>query len=70
MVSSIGSELLFRNMPGVLRVHVTEPESRRIGNLMVDRRLEREEAKDLLRRMEAEQAAVRKHRFGRAERTI
>lgn len=66
VVSSTGSELLFRNLPGILRVHVTEPESRRLGNVMVDRRLEREEAKDLLRRMEAEQTAVRKHRFGRA----
>ena len=48
VVSSIGSELLFRNLPGILRVHVTDAESRRIGNLMVDRRLEREEAKALL----------------------
>jgi hypothetical protein len=66
VVSSTGCELLFRNMPGVLRVHVSEPESRRIGNLMVDRRLEREEAKDLLWDMQTEQAAIRKHRFGRA----
>jgi hypothetical protein len=66
VVSSTGAELLFRNLPGILRVHVTESESRRLGNLMVDRRLEREEAKDLLRRMEAEQTTVRKHRFGRA----
>jgi hypothetical protein len=66
VVSSIGSEMLFRNLPGILRVHVTDAESRRIGNLMVDRRLEREDAKALLRRMEAEQTSVRKHRFGRA----
>jgi hypothetical protein len=66
VVSSTGAELLFRNMPGTLRVHVVEPESRRIGNLMVDRRLEREQAKDLLWDMETEQAAIRKHRFGRA----
>lgn len=65
-ISSIGAELLFRNLPGVLRVHVMEPEPRRLGNLMVDRGLEREEAKDLLRRLDAEQATVRKHRFGRS----
>jgi hypothetical protein len=66
VVSSTGAELLFANLPGVLRVHVLDSESRRLGNLMVDRRLEREEAKELLRRLEAEQASVRKHRFGRA----
>ena len=64
--SSTGSELLLRNLPGVLRVHVTDTEARRIGNLMLDRRLEREAAKELLRRMAAEQTSVRKHRFGRA----
>jgi hypothetical protein len=66
VISSTGSELLFRNLPGILRVHVVEPEARRLGNLMLDRRLEREEAKELLRRLETEQAIVRKHRFGRA----
>jgi hypothetical protein len=66
VISSTGSELLFRNLPGILRVHVVEPESRRLGNLMVDRRLQREEAKNVLRLMESEQASVRKHRFGRA----
>jgi len=66
VVSSVGAELLFRNLPGILRVHVTESESRRLGNLMLDRRLEREEAKDLLGEMQTEQSAVRKHRFGRA----
>ena len=66
VISSVGSELIFRNLPGTLRVRVMDTEARRLGNLMVDQRLEREEAKELLRRLEAEQASVRKHRFGRA----
>lgn len=66
VISSIGSELLFRNVPGVMRVHVGAPEPRRLGNLMIDRRLDRPEAKDLLSHLEREQAATRKHRFGRA----
>lgn len=66
VVSSVGSEMLFRNLPGVLRVHVVAPEARRLGNLMVDRRLERAEAKELLRQLETEQAMFRKRRFGRA----
>src|SRR5579862_6727666 len=41
VISSTGSELLFQNLPGVLRVHVVAPENRRLGNLMVDRSLER-----------------------------
>ena len=66
VISSTGSELLFGNLPGVLRVHVLAPESRRLGNLMVDRRLERQDAKTLLRQLEKDQAAVRKRRFGKA----
>jgi len=70
VISSTGSELLFRNLPGVLRAHVVAPESRRLGNLMVDRRLERPEAKVILRQMETEQAAMRKRRFGGLGRRI
>ena len=66
VISSIGSELLLRNIPGVLRAHVVAPEPRRLGNLMVDRRLERPEAKEHLRHMETEQTLMRKKRFGRA----
>jgi hypothetical protein len=66
VISSTGSELLFHNLPGVLRAHVTGPDARRLGNLMVDRSLERQEAKELLRAMEAERAAMLKRRFGRA----
>ncbi len=65
-ISSVGSELLLENIPGVLRVHVTAPESRRVGNLMVDRRMERADAKQHLRHLETEQALTRKKRFGRA----
>ena len=49
VISSTGSELLLRNMPGVLRVHWWRRSPRRLGNLMVDRRLERQEAKEQLR---------------------
>jgi hypothetical protein len=66
VIATFGSELLLRNVPGVLRVHVVEPDSRKVGNLMVDRRLERGEAKQRLRQMEKETALARKRRFGRA----
>ena len=66
VISSTGSELLLRNVPCVLRVYVVGSESRRLGNLMVDRRLEREQAKECLRQLETEEGLARKRRFGRA----
>ncbi len=66
LVASIGSELLFANLPGVLRVHVLAPESRRLGNVMVDQRLDRPNAKELLKRLESDDAVTRKRRFGRS----
>jgi cytidylate kinase len=65
LIVSIGSELLFANLPGVLRVRVLAPESRRLGNLMVDQRLDRPDAKELLKRIESDETATRKHRFGK-----
>ena len=66
VISCAGSELLFRNVPGVLRAHIVAPEARRLGNVMVDRGLERQEAKAFLRRLENDQSLVRRRHFGRA----
>jgi len=66
VISSTGSELLFHNLPGVLRAHVVGSDTRRLGNLMVDRSLDRQEAKELLRLLEADRAGILKRRFGRA----
>jgi hypothetical protein len=61
-----GAERLFRDFPGLLRVRIVAPESRRTGSLMLDNRLERPAARALLRSLEAEQRADRKRKFGRA----
>ncbi len=66
LVAADGAELLFKNFPGCLRVAVVAPESRRIGTLMLEHRLERPAARGLLRKLEAEQKAGRRRRFGRA----
>ncbi len=66
VTSTAGSELLLTRLPGALRVHVVAPETRRIGNLMLDRGLEREGAKERLRELQADQALIQKRRFGRA----
>lgn len=61
-----GAEFLSKQFPGMLRVQVVAPESLRVGNLMLDRRLERSAAKELLWELEARQVAERKRRFGRS----
>ena len=66
VVSAEGAELLFKEFPGLLRVHLVAPESRRLGVLMLERRLERPAARELLRRLESEQKQRRRRRFGRS----
>jgi cytidylate kinase len=61
-----GAELLFRDFPGLLRISVVAPESRRIGTLMLEHRLDRRAARTLLRKLEAERKAERTRRFGRS----
>lgn len=65
VVAVPGAEFLFPRFPGALRVHLTAPESRRIGNLMLDRRLERRPARELLGQLTREQKADRKKKFGK-----
>ncbi len=66
VVAADGAELIFRDFPGLLRVYVVAPESRRAGLLMLEHRLDRAAARALLRKLEAEQRAGRKRKFGRA----
>ena len=55
----------FRRFPGALLVHITAPESKRIGAVMVERRVDRAAARDVLRNLEVREKAERKSRFGR-----
>jgi hypothetical protein len=64
-----GGELQARYFPGMLRVHVVAPESVRIGNLMLDHRLERPAARQLLLDQEAADRADRKAKFGKTKAT-
>ena len=61
------AEALFGPMPLVWRAGVVAPESRRVGNVMLDQRLERPEAKKLLATLDAENRARRRARFGRSK---
>jgi cytidylate kinase len=66
---SLGGELQARHFPGMLRVHVVAPENMRIGNLMLDRRMDRAAARQTLLDLEAADRAERKTRFGKTKAT-
>jgi cytidylate kinase len=66
---AMGGELQARHFPGMLRVHVVAPESVRIGNLMIDRGLDRPAARRLLLDLEAADRADRKSKFGKTKAT-
>lgn len=64
-----GGELQARYFPGLLRVHVVAPENVRIGNLMLDHRVDRTAARKLLLDREAADRADRKAKFGKTRAT-
>jgi cytidylate kinase len=64
-----GGEVQARHFPGMLRVHVVAPENVRVGNLMLDHRLERQAARQLLLEREAADRADRKAKFGKTKAT-
>ena len=66
---AVGGEVEIRHFPAVLRVHVVAPENVRIGNLMLDNRMERAAARRLLLELEAAERAARKAKFGKARAT-
>ncbi len=61
----LGAESLFKHFPGLLRIQVIAPESRRVGSLMLDFQIERAAAKELLEKLENDEKADRKRKFGR-----
>ncbi len=65
VVAAPGVEFLFRNVSAVLRTQVVASESRRIGALMLDRRLERPAARQTLKDLDLAARQERKRRFGR-----
>jgi cytidylate kinase len=66
---AVGGELQARYFPGLLRAHIVAPENVRIGNLMLDHRLERAAARQLMLDQEAAERADRKAKFGKSKAT-
>jgi cytidylate kinase len=64
-----GGELQARHFPGMLRIHIVAPENVRIGNLMLDGRMDRTAARNLLLELDAAERADRKAKFGKTKAT-
>lgn len=61
-----GAESLFPDLASVLRINIVASEPRRIGMLMLEHRMERPAARQLMQQLERQQRLERKQRFGRA----
>jgi cytidylate kinase len=66
---ALGGELQARHFSGMLRVHVVAPENIRVGNVMLDSRIERPAARQLLLQLEAQERVDRKAKFGKTKAT-
>jgi hypothetical protein len=66
---ALGGEVSTKHFPGTLRVHVVAPENVRLGNLMLDHRLDREAARKILLELEAAERDQRRARFGSTRTT-
>lgn len=66
VICAEGAEMLHSHFRNMLRVRVVAPEAVRVGNLMLERRLERAGARLLLRELEAEERDARKRKFNLA----
>jgi hypothetical protein len=67
VVAIAGAEGLFGPLPMLLRAGVVAPAARRIGNVMLDQRLERPEAREVLEKLDEDAQRVRRARLGRAK---
>lgn len=67
VVAIAGAEGLFGALPMLLRAGVVAPTARRIGNVMLDQRLERPEAREVLTKLDADAQRLRRARLGRAK---
>lgn len=66
VLSFEGCEFLFPKLSLVARYHISATEDRRIGNLMVQRRVERDAARTALKELEAATREQRRRRVGRS----
>jgi cytidylate kinase len=63
VLSGNGFESLSKQLPGMLRVHIVAPDAVRVGNVMLDERLDRPAARQSIRDREERLRTERKQRF-------
>ncbi len=64
VICAEGAEMLHSHFRNMLRVRVVAPEAVRVGNLMLEQRLERAAARQLLHELEAAERETRKRKYG------
>ncbi len=67
VIATAAAESLFGPLPMLLRAGVVAPAARRIGNVMLDQRLERPAAREALAKLEESTRRTRRARVGRAK---
>jgi hypothetical protein len=67
VVAIAGAEGLFGPLPMMMRAGIVAPAARRIGNVMLDQRLERPQASEVLAKLDADAQRERRARLGRAK---
>jgi hypothetical protein len=67
VVAIAGAEGLFGPLPMMMRAGIVAPAARRIGNVMLDQRLERPQASEVLTKLDADAHRERRARLGRAK---
>jgi hypothetical protein len=70
VIAIAGAESLFNALPMLLRAGIVAPESRRAGNVMLDQRVERPEARKILADLDISAKRLRKSRFGKSKKTF
>jgi hypothetical protein len=65
-----GAQALFPTSAFTLRAGILAPDARRLGNVMLDQRLEKSEAKAVLARLDREAKQLHKQRLGRARQQL
>jgi hypothetical protein len=66
LVAANGAEYLFGAVPFSFRIHIAAAPARRLGNVMLEERLEKAAALERLRSMDAASKRTRRSRFGRS----
>jgi hypothetical protein len=66
LIAADGAERLFSAIPFLFRIRIAAPDDQRTGNVMIDERLEKEQALERLHTLDAEANRIRRARFGRA----